>query len=36
MLVTPPDRLARNYVQQMVLMEELERAGGRVESGTDR
>jgi site-specific DNA recombinase len=30
-LVTSPDRLARNYVHQMVLLEELERAGCRVE-----
>ena len=30
-LVTDPDRLARNYVQLMVLLEELERCGGRVE-----
>jgi site-specific DNA recombinase len=30
-LVTTPDRLARNYVHQMVLLEELERVGCRVE-----
>jgi site-specific DNA recombinase len=30
-LVTAPDRLARNYVQQMVLLEELEHAGCEVE-----
>src|SRR5207248_198959 len=30
-LVTAPDRLARNYVHQMVLLEELERGGCRVE-----
>jgi site-specific DNA recombinase len=30
-LVTTPDRLARNYVQQMVLLAELERAGCVVE-----
>ena len=30
-LVTDPDRLARNYVQLMVLLEELERCGCRVE-----
>jgi site-specific DNA recombinase len=30
-LVTSPDRLARNYVHQMILMEEFERAGCRVE-----
>ncbi|MCW2239201.1 recombinase family protein [Azospirillum canadense] len=30
-LVTDPDRLARNYVQLMVLLEELERFGYRVE-----
>src|SRR5712691_2285409 len=29
-LVTAPDRLARNYVQQMVLLEELEHAGCEV------
>src|SRR3954452_1540618 len=29
-LVTGPDRLARNYVQLMVLLEELERAGREV------
>ena len=30
-LVTAPDRLARNYVQQMVLLEELEHVGCEVE-----
>ena len=30
-MVTSPDRLARNYVHQMVLIEELERAGCSVE-----
>jgi site-specific DNA recombinase len=30
-LVTTPDRLARNYVHQMVLLEELERMGCQVE-----
>jgi site-specific DNA recombinase len=30
-LLTAPDRLARNYVHQMVLLEELERAGCAVE-----
>ena len=30
-LVTDPDRLARNYVQLMVLLEELKRFGCRVE-----
>jgi site-specific DNA recombinase len=30
-LITAPDRLARNYVHQMVLLEELERAGCGVE-----
>jgi site-specific DNA recombinase len=30
LLVTDPDRLARNYVQLMVLLEELERAGCEV------
>lgn len=30
-LITTPDRLARNYVQQMVLLEELERAGCDIE-----
>jgi site-specific DNA recombinase len=30
-LVTAPDRLARNYVHQMVLLEELDRAGCQVE-----
>jgi site-specific DNA recombinase len=29
--LTAPDRLARNYVHQMVLLEEFERAGCRVE-----
>jgi site-specific DNA recombinase len=29
-LITTPDRLARNYVHQMVLLEELERAGCAV------
>jgi len=29
-LVTAPDRLARNFVHQMVVLEELERRGGRV------
>jgi site-specific DNA recombinase len=29
-LVTAPDRLARNYVHQMLLLEELERGGCRV------
>lgn len=29
-LITTPDRLARNYVHQMVLLEELERVGCRV------
>ena len=29
-LVTDPDRLARNYVKLMVLLEELERAGCEV------
>jgi len=29
-LVTSPDRLARNYVHQMVLLEEFERAGYRA------
>jgi site-specific DNA recombinase len=29
-LLTAPDRLARNYVHQMVLLEEFERAGCRV------
>ncbi len=28
-LITAPDRLARNYVQQMVLLEELENKGAR-------
>src|SRR5438067_10066191 len=30
-LITVPDRLARKYVHQMLLLEELERAGCRVE-----
>jgi len=30
-LITPPDRLARHDVHQMVLLEELERAGCAVE-----
>ena len=30
-LVTAPDRLARNYVHQMILLEELERHGCRVQ-----
>jgi site-specific DNA recombinase len=30
-LVTAPDRLARTYVHQMLLLEELERHGCRVE-----
>ena len=30
-LITAPDRLARKYVHQMLLLEELERAGCRVE-----
>ncbi len=30
-LLTTPDRLARNYVHQMVLLEELERAGCQVQ-----
>ena len=30
-LITEPDRLARNYVHQMVVIEELERRGIRVE-----
>src|SRR6185503_18626416 len=29
-LITAPDRLARNYVHQMVVLEELERRGVRV------
>jgi site-specific DNA recombinase len=29
-LVTTPDRLARNFVHQMVIMEELQRRGVRV------
>jgi site-specific DNA recombinase len=30
-LITAPDRLARNYVHQMILLEEFERAGCQVE-----
>lgn len=30
-LITAPDRLARNYVHQLVLLEELDRGGCRVE-----
>jgi site-specific DNA recombinase len=30
-LVTEPDRLARNYVQQMIVMDELEHSGCQVE-----
>jgi len=30
-VVTAPDRLARNYIHQMLLLEELEKYGGRVE-----
>jgi site-specific DNA recombinase len=30
-VITSPDRLARNYVQQMVLLEEFEQAGCRIE-----
>ncbi len=30
-LVTDPDRLARNYVHQVLLIEELQKHGGRVE-----
>jgi site-specific DNA recombinase len=30
-LLTSPDRLARNYVHQMVLVEEWERCGSKVE-----
>jgi site-specific DNA recombinase len=30
-IITSPDRLARNYVQQMVLLEEFEQAGCRIE-----
>lgn len=30
-LVTEPDRLARNFVQQMIVLDELERGGCRVE-----
>src|SRR5712692_8880756 len=30
-LLTAPDRLARNYVHQVLLLEELERAGCQVE-----
>jgi len=31
LLITAPDRLARNYVHQMLLIEELERGGCHVE-----
>jgi site-specific DNA recombinase len=31
LLVTAPDRLARDYVHQMLLIEEFERCGGQVE-----
>jgi site-specific DNA recombinase len=31
LILTAPDRLARNYVHQMVLLEELERAGCEVQ-----
>jgi len=31
LLITAPDRLARNYVQQMLLLEEVQRAGCRGE-----
>ena len=31
MVITAPDRLARNFVHQMLLMEELERGGCQVE-----
>jgi site-specific DNA recombinase len=31
LIVTAPDRLARNYVHQMVLLEELEQHGCHVE-----
>ena len=30
-LVTAPDRLARNYVHQMILLEEFEGSGCRIE-----
>jgi site-specific DNA recombinase len=30
-LVTAPDRLARTYVHQMLLMEEFERCGCQIE-----
>ena len=30
-LITAPDRLARNYVHQMLLMEEFERCGCQIE-----
>ena len=30
-VIATPDRLARNYVHQMVLLEEFERAGCRIE-----
>ena len=30
-VITAPDRLARNYVQQMLLIEEFERGGCQVE-----
>ena len=30
-LITEPDRLARNFVQQMIVLDELERGGCRVE-----
>lgn len=30
-IVTSPDRLARNYVHQMILLEELEKGGCRIE-----
>src|SRR6266700_384276 len=30
-IITPPDRLARNYVHQMLLVEEFERVGCHVE-----
>ena len=33
--ITDPDRLARNYVHQVLLLEELQRRGGQVEF-TDR
>jgi site-specific DNA recombinase len=35
-LVTAPDRLARNFVHQMVVLEELERRGVRVCSSIGR